>query len=242
MGRGYVEPRGNRDLVLRDPESGMEPIGEGDNKTTTHGIVSIEPKAHNHLHNNLIRDDISSNAGICKILNRAWTIDIAKGQIMFKRKGQASDAVNYNKDDKGIALGPHDVGPGWKYIRPENLKLSEGRKYDYREVKAYALEDANTMKRAQLLIVLFDYSDEQSAKDAYIEIGQGLESEMPKDPKIGDESTIYELDMRPMVEMKICAFRKEKWLAIFTIWMFQDFELNDAWVKDLLKRQYDRMV
>ncbi|OPY31867.1 MAG: hypothetical protein A4E32_01471 [Methanomassiliicoccales archaeon PtaU1.Bin124] len=157
-----------------------------------------------------------------------------------KQTGLRSSIKNVN--DMQVALMPDQVGQGWDFIIPENVQLTEDRPYKYREVKAYALLAPETKKQAQLLIVLFDYGDDETAQQAFKDIGKGLESEMPKRPGVGDDSILWELDMKPMVRMKIAAMRKGSWLVIMTAWLFQDYEVEDQWVKTLLERQLARIV
>ena len=157
-----------------------------------------------------------------------------------KQAGLTSTIKNVN--DMQVALMPDQVGSGWDFIIPENLKLSEDRPYKYREVKAYALLSPETQKKAQLLIVIFDYGDAESAKAAFKEIGKGLESEMPKRPEVGEESVLYELNMKPMAMMDIASFRKGSWLVVMTAWLFSDYEAEDQWVKGLMEKQLKRIV
>lgn len=161
--------------------------------------------------------------------------------VLRKRKAEAVSAIK-NVNDMRLCLTPDQIGPGWDFIIPENVKLTDERPYKYREVKAYALLSPETMKKAQLMVVLFDYGDETTAKGAYNEIGIGLESEMPKHPGVGDQDVLWELDMKPMVRMKIAAMRKGPWLTIMTAWLFSDFETDDQWMKDLLQKQLARIV
>ncbi|HSV42085.1 MAG TPA: hypothetical protein VLH13_01575 [Methanomassiliicoccales archaeon] len=160
----------------------------------------------------------------------------------MKRRGKGgAQKADPTTIDRKLSLEPDQLGPGWMRISPENVRLSNEQKFDYREVKAFALEDATTAKRAQLLIVLFDYGNEEVARWAFRDIGQGLETEMPKMPDVGDESVIFELDMKPMAQMRICAMRHGPWLAIFTLWLFQDFDLEDAWIKKMMVDQLERL-
>lgn len=154
----------------------------------------------------------------------------------MKKNAHVSKPLKDRKD-KDICITPLDVGEGWEYIVPENLKLSEERKYRYREVKAFSLQGISMMKMGQLLVVIFDFGDEKTSKEAFAEIGKGLETEMPKDPGVGDESTLYEMDMQPIVKMRIASFRKGTWLAIFTLWQFQGYEVDDQWVRSIMERQ-----
>lgn len=157
---------------------------------------------------------------------------------LVKKKVQRSTPVA-NDDDRGICLTPDQVGDGWAHMVPENLRLSDERKYRYREVKAFSLENLGMMKMAQFLVVLFDFEDAMTAKEAYAEIGQGLETEMPKNPGVGEESTLYEMDMQPIVKMRIAAFRNGTWLAIFTLWQFQGYEVEDQWMRSIMERQLE---
>ena len=158
-----------------------------------------------------------------------------------KRKVEVVSTIK-NVNDMQVCLTPDQIGPGWDFILPENVKLTDERPYKYREVKAYATLGPETMKKAQLMIVLFDYGDEQVAKDAFKEMGKGLESEMPKHPGIGDEDVLWELDMKPMVRMNIAAMRKGPWLVVMTAWFFSDYEADDQWMKGLLQKQLGRIV
>ncbi|MFA5312438.1 MAG: hypothetical protein WC375_03840 [Methanomassiliicoccales archaeon] len=158
------------------------------------------------------------------------------------KKGRAVAArSDLNNVDRRFSLVPDDIGENWAYIVPDKIKLSEDRPYAYREVKAFALKEAATENLAQLLIVLFDYGDEEEAKEAFKEIGKGLESEMPKVPNVGDESVVYELDLMPTVQMKIMSFRYGQWLVIFTLWLFKGHDVEDVWVKGLLEKQHKKI-
>lgn len=161
--------------------------------------------------------------------------------MALKGKRSKEPIPSLNKEDRGVCLDPHQLGVGWMRIVPENIKLTEDRKYDYREVKAFVLQSMETAKLAQLLVVIFDYGDEQVARESFKEMGQGLESEMPKVPGVGDESVVYELEMMPTVTMKIAAARQGDWLAIFTLWLFQDYELEDTWVKKMMQDQVEKI-
>ncbi|MCE5295991.1 MAG: hypothetical protein LLG16_02660 [Euryarchaeota archaeon] len=164
---------------------------------------------------------------------------------MLKRdkKGQAAVAAlpGLNKVDRKFSLVPSDIGENWEHIVPDKIKLSEERPYAYREVKGFALKGPSTENLAQLLIVLFDFGDEDEAKGAFKEIGKGLESEMPKIPNVGDESVVYELDLMPSVQMRIMAFRYGQWLVTFTLWLFKGQEVEDQWIKDLLEKQHKKI-
>jgi hypothetical protein len=158
----------------------------------------------------------------------------------MKKRSQISAPVK-NQGDKGICITPEQVGEGWAPMIPENLKLSEERKYRYREVKAFSLQNVGFTKMAQLLVVLFDFADKKIAKEAFDEIAQGLETEMPKNPGVGDESTLYEIDMQPIVKMRIAAFRNGSWLAIFTVWQFQGYETDDQWMRSIMDSQLNKI-
>jgi hypothetical protein len=160
--------------------------------------------------------------------------------MVLRKKGQPPTTV-LNRDDKGICITSDQMGDGWEPMVPENLKLSEERRYRYREVKAFSLESQGMMKMAQLLVVLFDFEDTATAKEAFGEMAQGLETEMPKNPGIGDESTLYELDMQPIVKMRIAAFRNDTWLAIFTLWQFQGYDIDDQWMRSIMERQLENI-
>lgn len=164
---------------------------------------------------------------------------------MFKKGKKAPSATvaqtGPNKIDRKFALSPGEIGEGWMYIVPDKIKLSEERPYAYREVKAFALKEGPAENKAQLLIVLFDYGDEGEAKEAFKEIGKGLESEMPKMPNVGDESVLYELDLMPSIEMKIVSFRYKQWLVMFTIWLFKGYEVEDGWIKELMEKQLKKV-
>ena len=111
---------------------------------------------------------------------------------------------------------------------------------DLPEIKAYSLEEFDE-RRAQLLTIIFQFKDEEEAVQAFEKVGEGLESDLPKRPAIGDGSVIYELDMRPMVVMKIFSSRKDDWVTIFTLWLFKDFDLDDSWVTDVMTSQLQRL-
>jgi hypothetical protein len=159
--------------------------------------------------------------------------------VLKKRAKQVSPVKNVN--DMELCITPDQIGQGWDYIIPENIQLSDEREYHYREVKAYALLNRETHKMAQMLVVLFEYNNVDNAKGAFQEIGEGLESEIPKVPGLGEESVLYELDMKPIVKMKIAAVRSGTWLIIFTAWLFQDYEVEDEMIKDLLQKQLVRI-
>lgn len=164
---------------------------------------------------------------------------------MLKKGGKGPVATvsgkGLNKIDLRFSLEPSQIGEGWKHIVPDKIKLSEERPYVYREVKGFTLEDASLDKMSQLLIVLFDYGDEDGATEAFKEIGKGLESEMPKMPNVGDESVVYELELMHSIRMKIMAFRYGKWLVIFTLWLFKEHEVEDTWVKELMDKQLSKI-
>ncbi|QLH74083.1 MAG: hypothetical protein HPY73_00540 [Methanomassiliicoccales archaeon] len=159
------------------------------------------------------------------------------------KKGGVNNIVEdpYNKIDRRFSITSDQLGEGWRPIIPEKIKLTDERPYIYREVKGFALEDPSMDKLAQLLVVLFDYGDDSVSKDAFREIGKGLESEMPKVPNIGDESVVYEMELMHSIRIKVMSFRYRNWLAIFTMWLFKEYDVEDLWVKELMSKQLERI-
>ncbi len=92
-----------------------------------------------------------------------------------------------------------------------------------------------------MLTIIFQFKDKEEAVQAFEKVGEGLESDLPKRPAIGDGSVIYDLDMRPMVVMKIFSSRKDNWVTIFTLWLFKDFDLDDSWVTGVMTSQLKRL-
>ncbi len=142
--------------------------------------------------------------------------------------------------DRHLALSPEQLGPGWRDIVPDKMSISEDLKPVYREIKAYSLEEFDE-RRAQLLTILFEFSDREEARRVFQQVGDGLESDVPKRPDIGEGSVIYELDMRPMVFMKIFSSQKGTWVTIFTLWLFKDLDLDDGWVTRVMRSQIQRV-
>ena len=129
------------------------------------------------------------------------------------RKAKAKKGAAENETGKGsdrtLAIPPDQLGPGWRSIVPEKVSIADDLRPIYREIKAYSLEEFDE-RRAQLLSIIFQFKDKEEAVQAFEKVGEGLESDLPKRPTIGDGSVIYELDMRPMVVMKIFSSRKEQ--------------------------------
>ena len=142
--------------------------------------------------------------------------------------------------DRHLALSPEQLGPGWRTIVPDNVSISDELRPAYKEIKAYSKEEFDE-RRAQLLIILFEFEDKAKALQAFQKVGDGLESDIPKRPEIGEGSVIYELDMRPMVVMKIFSSHSGKWVAIFTLWLFKDLDLDDGWVTNVMRSQIQRV-
>jgi hypothetical protein len=155
------------------------------------------------------------------------------------KKGAAENAARKGTDH-ALAITPDQLGPGWRSIVPEKVSIADDLRPVYHEIKAYSLEEFDE-RRAQLLTLIFQFKDNGEAVQAYEKVGEGLESDLPKRPTIGDGSVIYELDMRPMVVMKIFSSRKDNWVTIFTLWLFKDFDLDDAWVTDVMTHQLKRL-
>ncbi len=142
--------------------------------------------------------------------------------------------------DRSLAIPPDRLGPGWRSIVPEKVSIADDLRPIYREIKAYSLEEFDE-RRAQLLTIIFQFNDKEEAAQAFEKVGEGLESDLPKRPTIGDGSVIYELDMRPMVVMKIFSSRKGNWVTIFTLWLFKDFDLDDSWVTGVMTSQLKKL-
>lgn len=163
---------------------------------------------------------------------------MTKGTQMAYRKSGRSKGGNRVKgvEDRSLALRPEDVGLNWFSFVPDKVQVTEVRRYSFREIKAFALNGPSS-KLAQLLVVLFDYGDPQMALEAYHEVGKGFESDVPRVPNVGEESVIYGLDLQPLVRMKVAAFRKGTWMVMFTLWLFQDYDLDDGWLKNIMMKQ-----
>ncbi len=142
--------------------------------------------------------------------------------------------------DRALAIPPDQLGPGWRSIVPEKVSIADDLRPIYREIRAYSLEEFDE-RRAQLLAIIFQFKDKEEAAQAFQKVGEGLESDLPKRPAIGDGSVIYDLDMRPMVVMKIFSSRKDDWVTIFTLWLFKDFDLDDSWVTGVMTSQLKRL-
>jgi len=155
------------------------------------------------------------------------------------KKGGVEDGAG-KTSDRSLAISPDQLGPGWRSIVPEKVSIADDLKPTYREIRAYSLEEFDE-RRAQLLSIIFQFKDMKEAAQAFEKVGEGLESDLPKRPAIGDGSVIYELDMRPMVVMKIFSSRKENWVTIFTLWLFKDFDLDDSWVTGVMTSQLKRL-
>jgi hypothetical protein len=174
------------------------------------------------------------------LLSASKLLSCAREMMPMKKSSRISAPVK-NQGDKGICITPDQIGEGWEPMIPENLKLSEERKYRYREVKGFSLQNLGMTKMAQLLVVLFEFEDDGTAKEAFAEVAKGLETEMPKNPGVGDESTLYEMDMQPIVKMRIAAFRKGTWLVIFTVWQFQGYDTDDQWMRSIMESQLNKI-
>ena len=162
--------------------------------------------------------------------------------VLRKAKAKKGTAENEagTGSDRALAIPSDQLGPGWRSIVPEKVSIADDLRPVYREIKAYSLEELDE-RRAQLLSIIFQFKDKEEAVQAFEKVGEGLESDLPKRPTIGDGGVIYELDMRPMVVMKIFSFRKGNWVTIFTLWLFKDFDLDDAWVMDVMRSQFGRL-
>ncbi len=156
--------------------------------------------------------------------------------VLRKAKAKKGGAENGMGMDRTLAIPSEQLGPGWRSVVPEKVSIAEDLRPVYREIKAYSLEELDE-RRAQLLTIIFQFKDKEEAVQAFEKVGEGLESDLPKRPTIGDSSVLYELDMRPMVVMKIFSSRKDNWVTIFTLWLFKDFDLDDTWVTNIMTSQ-----
>jgi hypothetical protein len=139
-------------------------------------------------------------------------------------------------EDRHLALSPEQLGPGWRGTVPDKVSISDDLKPVYREIKACSLDEFDE-HRAQLLTILLEFADREEALQAFQKVGDGLESDIPKRPDIGEGSVIYELDMRPIVVMKIFSSHSGNWVTIFTLWLFKDLDLDDGWVTRVMRAQ-----
>jgi hypothetical protein len=162
--------------------------------------------------------------------------------VLRKAKAKKGGVENEARkgSDRALAIPPDQLGPGWISIVPERVSIADDLRPIYRELKGYSLEEFDE-RRAQLLTIIFQFKDNQEAVQAFQMVGEGLETDLPKRPAIGDESVIYDLDMRPMVVMKIFSTRKDDWVTIFTLWLFKDFDLDDSWVAGVMTSQLKRL-
>jgi hypothetical protein len=153
-----------------------------------------------------------------------------------KAKKGVGEAEAARRSARSLSIPPDQLGPGWRAIVPEKVSIADDLRPTYREIRAYSLEEFDE-RRAQLLSIIFQFRDREEAAQAFQKVGEGLESDLPKRPAIGDESVIYELDMRPMVVMKIFSSRRDEWVTVFTLWLFKDFDLDDSWVTGVMSSQ-----